>query len=233
MAQVDDLAALQDLDDDLARETARLREIRASLQEPEALLLARRDASEAEQTVASLRRSIRELEHEVETVRAKREAGQRKLYGGEVSNPRDLRGLEAEAEALARRRARLEDDLLKQMLDLEQASEAQAAGRERLAALEAEFAERNRALIAEAQVLQAKAEETQARLRRLRQSLPSPLLTRYDTLKARKGGKAIARMRRDVCLACGVQVPTNVAQRAQQRQDLVPCPSCSRLLCPG
>ncbi|MGQ9553415.1 MAG: zinc ribbon domain-containing protein [Anaerolineae bacterium] len=232
MADVDDLAALQDLEDALSQNLARQREIRQSLSEPQELVLARQEAASAENALAELRRNLRNLEADALNVRAKRQAGQDKLYSGTVTNPRDLQSLQAESEALSRRLNQLEDTVLQLMIETDQAAEDSRERNERLAALEASHAQRVTALTAESQNLQAQAVQLQHSIRQQRARIPDAALVRYDTLKSRKAGKAIARLRRGTCLVCGVQVPTHVVQRAQQRQEMVACPSCSRLLCP-
>jgi predicted nucleic acid-binding Zn-ribbon protein len=232
MAVVDELAALQDLEDSLVRDVARLREIRALLVEPAELIEARRQSGATEQVLAELRRGLRAMESETESVRAKRKAGQDRLYGGTVTSPRELVGLETEAEALARRLAHLEDEALALMLELEQATLVSRGRAAAVSEIEARFSERASVLRAEAESLQARSTQIQASIKRQEARLPPEQLARYTALKAHKGGRAVARLRRDTCKACGVQVPTHVVQRAGQRAAEVLCPSCGRLLCP-
>lgn len=232
MAAVDDLAALQDLDDALAKDIARLREARAQMREPEALVAARAAAEKAARDLDALRREVHEQEAEAQTVRQKRQAGQARLYGGKVVNPRELQSLESEAEALGRRLSQLDDALLERMMAGEQATARRDETAARLAEQIAAYTERTRDLSAQAEAIQAEGRQHQEAMQRLRAALSAQLLSRYDNVKARKAGRAVARLRRGTCSACGVQVPTHVIQKAQQRTDLVPCPSCARLLCP-
>ncbi|MHB0875995.1 MAG: zinc ribbon domain-containing protein [Anaerolineae bacterium] len=232
MAAVDDLAALQDLDDALAKDTTRLREIRGQMHEPEALAAARAAAEQAERDLAAVRHELRELEAEAQSVRQKRQAGQARLYGGKVVNPRELQSLESESEALGRRLSQLDDQALDRMVSAEQALALRDETAARLAEQAAAEAERMRDLTLQAEAVTQQGRRHQEAVQRLRAALPPVLLARYDSIKARKAGRAMARLRRGVCGACGVQVPTHVVQRAQQKNDLVPCPSCARLLCP-
>jgi uncharacterized protein len=232
VAAVDDLAALQDLDDALAKDIARLRDLRAQMHEPEALAAARTAAEQADRDLAALRREVHEMEAEGQTVQQKRQAGQARLYGGKVVNPRELQSLESEAEALGRRLSQLDDQLLDRMMTTEQATALRNETAARLAEQVAAYSELTSDLSAQAEAVQAQARQRQDTLQRLRSTLPADLLARYDNVKARKAGRAVARLRRGTCSACGVQVPTHVVQRAQQRTELVPCPSCARLLCP-
>ncbi|WP_456415247.1 zinc ribbon domain-containing protein [Oceanithermus profundus] len=112
-----------------------------------------------------------------------------------------------------------------------QALEAEMAEmKPELDALEAKNAERVAQLEAEYQEKLAKREEMAA-------SIPKNLLREYQAIRrARKGvGVALVYAKGGVyrCSACSVQLPTHVAQRVYQGQQVVRCPSCGRLLWKG
>jgi len=232
MSTVDDLAALQEVELALARVAARLQEIQSLYAEPEPIIHGRAQSLRLHGELEDRRRLLRGLEDETTAVRNKRESGQKRLYSGAVTNPRELASLEAEAEALGRRLRQLEDQELELMLEIEAAGQAYHEATAELKSLEEEHtALRERLHHEEAELEQERARlEPQAEQQRSR--LAEAVLTRYDSLKARKGGRAIGALRRGSCGACGVQVPTNVIQKADQRQELVPCPSCGRILAP-
>lgn len=232
MALVDDLAALQDLDDALAKDAARLREMRAQMRESEEVAALRAAAQESEKALAETRRALHDLEVEAQSVSEKRKAGRDRLYSGKVANPRELQNLEAESEALGRRLAQLEDQVLECMMAAEQATSHRDQLVARLQEQVAAEGNRMRDLSAQAEALRQQVLQRQELAQRLRAGLPTATLAQYDGIKARKAGRAVARLRHGVCSACGVQVPTHVVQRAQQREGLVSCPSCARLLCP-
>ncbi len=232
MSTLQDLAALQDIEDSLDRGLARLKEIRKLYLDPPEVLAAREEANAAAEVLDSLRRQLRDLEVEATAVRNKREAGQKRLYGGEVTNTRELSGLEAEAEALARRLSQLEDQMLDLMLEADEAGQLYEVKNARQASLEAGHAESVRHLKIEEADLMAEVSVRRGEIEQMRRGLPADLLGRYDALKGRKGGKAVARVRRGTCAACGVQLPTHVVQKARQGEELT-CTSCGRLLCPN
>jgi hypothetical protein len=232
MPGVRELAALQQAEEQLAQGQARLKEIARALAEPAALLAKRMEVASAEAKVQELRRQLRLHEEEANLIRAKKRAGEEKLYSGTVTNPRELRNLQMEGETLSRRLAQLEDDILSLMLALDEANSALATAAQELAALEGENAERVAALQAQQAELGVQVQKLQAELGRLRGLLPPGLLQRYESLKARKGGRAVALVRGENCQACGVQLPTHVIQRLKQGGELVLCPACGRILCP-
>jgi len=232
MASVRDLAILQDAEDRLHRNTIRRREIANELQDPEDLVNARQQVNEIDEKLTSLRKALRTLEAEAETVRQKREAGEKRLYSGKVGNPRELQHLENESKSLSRRLSQLDDRMLDLMIEIDQATQHYKESSERLATLEDQNKQRVQELMHEREQLEAEAAELTQTIERLSEALPSELLSRYQALKARKGGRGVAHLRNNICQACGVQVPTHVVQRVQQGQELVTCPSCGRLLSP-
>ncbi len=232
MSTVDDLAGLQEVDLALSRVRARLIDIQALYAEPEAIAQGRAHADSLHADLEKLRRRLRGLEDETAAVRAKREAGQKRLYSGAVGNPRELASLEAEAEALGRRLTQLEDQALELMLEIEAAAGAYTEAAAALRAQEEAHSALTERLRREQTELEKESARIEPQVAERRAGLPAAALSRYDALKARKGGRALAPLRGGNCGACGVQMPTHVIQKADQRQELVPCPSCGRILAP-
>ena len=117
--------------------------------------------------------------------------------------------------------------LAEQIAELEaQAAEVQPE----LEALEAANSERVAALEQEFQSKYAKRQEMSG-------SIPTHLLREYETIRRARKGVGVARVKAQggvfLCEACSVQLPTHVAQRVYQSQQVVRCPGCGRLLWRG
>jgi len=63
----------------------------------------------------------------------------------------------------------------------------------------------------------------------LRSKIPSPILGRYDRLRAR-GKKGLAAVRNQVCGSCHVRVPLGVVMTLKHGQDVQLCVNCGRYL---
>ena len=57
-----------------------------------------------------------------------------------------------------------------------------------------------------------------------------PLLQRYETLRQAKGGRAVAKVERDLCQGCRMSLPTQLRQRVRSGRQAVNCSSCGRML---
>jgi translation initiation factor IF-2 len=92
------------------------------------------------------------------------------------------------------------------------------AWEERKAALEKE----QEAIVKHARELKAKRETVVA-------TLPPEDVARYETMRKKLGGVAIAKMEGRSCGGCGASLPTSVVQKVHAGQ-VVKCPICGRLL---
>ena len=61
-------------------------------------------------------------------------------------------------------------------------------------------------------------------------SVPSDVLERYTRLLASREGLAIAQVESKTCQGCFIGIPNNVLVRVNRGTELVPCPSCDRIL---
>ncbi len=172
------------------------------------------------------------LEDEVAAVTAKAADVKATLYSGSVSAIRELQAMEAEVEALDRRRRALEDELLEVMEEREPLeAEVARLGRER-EGLDAEAA-RLHAAVAEAQaVIDAELQvEMQARAATAA-GLPPPLTTLYEQLRARSDGIGAARLVNGRCGGCHLALPATEIDRLRRQppDTLERCEQCGRIL---
>jgi hypothetical protein len=66
--------------------------------------------------------------------------------------------------------------------------------------------------------------------RRIGGDLPQDVLGQYEKLLASREGQAMAELDGRVCQGCYVSVPSNIYVRLARSTELVPCPSCGRIL---
>ena len=110
---------LQELDSAIDRLDHR----REALEAGEELSALRKEMEEADARLGEIRLAAdavasesRRLELEIESMNAKLEAEQKRMYDGSIANPKELEALQHEIASLRDRRGRAEDDLLEQMV---------------------------------------------------------------------------------------------------------------------
>lgn len=211
--QLDALPEQQQLDDVLSEVT--------TVQERRADLGLDRDAAQAE---------ANRQDKQVDLLRQRLAAEQQRLYGGEISNARELQSMRAEIESVERRIEEHETAELEAMEQVEQL-EAQigdldakiATSGERVTELERTRDEAAKTLLIDI------AEHEVARDAQ-RAKLPPDIRDQYDAAAKRHNGVAIGRLDGDRCTACGISLSYADVNELVEGPPLTSCPNCQRLM---
>ncbi|MFN2611101.1 MAG: zinc ribbon domain-containing protein, partial [Actinomycetota bacterium] len=221
-----DLLELQKIDSTIDRLEARRRAL------PEQMAL---EALEEELSIVDKRmaeeRSIYEeissrqmkLETDIETIAAKSASEEKKLNSGDVANPRELAGLQAEIESLNRRRSDLEDRDLEVMQEKENAEAALKVSSDEGEALKERIGkateQRDEAMVEIAADLQQAREQRQVWVPKF----DKELLDFYDDLRASKGGIAATALIGSTCQGCHMQLPAQEVDSVRKTKGLARC----------
>lgn len=233
MTTVAELFTLQEIDLAIDAARQRLEEVASCLHDPEDLVALREEVARRRKELHDLRHRQRELEWEVEELRRKAKAVEDKLYGGSVRNPKELQDLQADLESIGRQLARKEDSLLEIMV---QGDEQEAALREREAALaqrEQEWQAEHASLLSQKESLEQELSSLEGRRAQQVGRINGTALRLYQELRARRQGRAVARVERGLCGGCRISLPTSLLQQARSGDALVQCTSCERILYVG
>lgn len=224
------LYELQLIDNEIDDKRSTLVRLERQLDEKGELLSAQRKLAEEEESLRKLRAELRRLELDLEDISSKIASTQAMLYGGEVTNPKELAGLQQESEYLKRRQSEVEDQVLETMAEAEEKESRLKLDQERLQRMEQERE-------AEQEELRRQADELRSRLASLEEGrnealgpVPQEDLAVYEDLRGRKGGQAVALLEVGICQGCRVALPTSLIQKVRRGEDLVYCGSCQRVL---
>jgi predicted nucleic acid-binding Zn-ribbon protein len=230
MSQVFLLYRLQQIDSQLDRAYARLREIEAAMKDERALREVEQQAEQADREVQKAAKVLGRSEQEVQAQRIKIEQTEATLYGGKVRNPKELQDLQNESSALKRFLSVLEDRQLEAMLTLEQTETDQASNQASLELIQADISARNIELLHEQETIQKDverlAEERQAAL----QDIPPEELQIYEQLRKQRKGVAVAKVVDKTCSACGSTLSTGHHSAAHNPNQITRCATCGRIL---
>jgi len=229
LAALASLWAVQQVDLQLAA----LRAERAALDDGTALReeteAARAAAQDAAARLHAAQATLRDLELQLATADSKKKKAEGDLYGGRVSNPKELAGLEEELAGLAKTRDHLEDRILGLFDEVEalkrEDAERRAAARvleERLAAHVAAY-ERERGRI-DVEIAAREAERAG-----LAAAVEPRLLKKYDGIAAQEGGVGMVAIVGGFCGGCHNDVPARFVSRVRGG-DVVTCERCHRIL---
>jgi predicted nucleic acid-binding Zn-ribbon protein len=232
MSRLDLLAELQAIDIRIAENSRTEREVNQRLVDDVELVTAQQAVDAAVIHANEIRARLRSLELEVNGIIDKIKTVDARLYGGLITNPKELTGLEQDELMLKRRKSEVEDQMLEAMSQQESTEAALAGHRadlERISADRSTSTARDQAAL---QVLKS----TGDRVNRAREQLCAQIepgdLALYESLRRDKKGRALSRMKGTACEMCGFSVPSGLASRARVGQELSLCPNCGRILVP-
>lgn len=230
MNQAQALYHLQSFDHRISQIRTRLAAIDQLLGENTRVLAAEQTATSAEEAISPWRTRIKDLELEISSIVAKVNAVEQRLYGGKVSNPKELKDMQDEIDSLKRRRVKLEDDLLEAMISVESGQSSLVDARAELETVRAEWGADQSNLGAERAELQADLEALRAERGHLTAEIEPENLELYKRLFRSKNGQPVTRLLDTNCGACGVSQTTSAVQHIRQARELVFCSNCGRIL---
>lgn len=230
MNQAQALYSLQDIDLSINKAQARIAEIKHLLEDDEAVQIAQQQLLDAQASLAPWRTKMQDLELEIKSLSAKSAGVEQRLYSGSVNNPKELQDMQEEIASLARRKTKLEDDLLEAMMAVEQNQAQVASATQELERIKAEFAAQHNELVTEHKDLEASLADLQAQRSEALTSISPDSLQAYEKLLQPKHGYVVARLTNGSCEACGVSQTTQTIQQVRQGRSLVNCNNCGRIL---
>jgi predicted nucleic acid-binding Zn-ribbon protein len=227
------LYRLQQIDSQLDRARARLREIDTALSEDQAIRQAKARLQEAEEELRSNRKLLRQAEDAVQEQRLKIEQTEATLYSGRVRNPKELQDMQNEAAALKRYRIVLEDRQLEAMIAVEEMEAVQKTASSDLETVVSQFAKQHSALTQEQTVLLNDIERIENERKATVSSIPDDPLKLYEQLRQQRRGIAVAKVTDKACSACGSTLNAVLLNAARSPNQISRCDICGRILYGG
>jgi len=233
MTQIQMLSQLQSVDSERLRVVRALRVAESSLGETQELRQAREAKAREEEGLNQWSGRLRDLDLKLGGLGDRIQKTEQRLYGGSVRNPKELGSLQADLEQLRRRRDKAEDDLLEAMTEVDEREARVSEARAKLKQIEERWEAEQDALRDTIARLQEELHDLEQRGRELRSAIDADKLALYDELLRSKSGVAVAVLKGDLCGVCRVRVPSGLAQRVRQGQEMVLCNNCGRILVKG
>lgn len=215
----------------------------------QALALRRRDYREVKQELSSegglpeLRENcekvkVRELESKVETARLESEFAMLKekvteletrLYGGAITNVRELTAIETEHSTARRSLAQVEESIAPAEVAAEHARQQFEGLTKELTEKEDLWKSRNIELRQELYKVGTEYNSMLEKRNAEASGIPEDDLARYTRLFKSNRGVAVVRVDRGVCQGCAVRLPVGELTRLRNADGPIPC-SCGRAL---
>jgi predicted nucleic acid-binding Zn-ribbon protein len=230
VSQASLLYRLQTLDLGIAQRRARLQEIEIVLGQDEAVRGARQRFEAADSALKPWQTRVRDLDLEIKSLAQKIQQTDRNLYSGKITNPKELQDMQEDIASLKRRQSQLEDELLEAMMKSEEGQTAVAEAQRQLNEAQAAWAGSQVDLLDEKQRLEKEVADWQAQRQQAAAAVDLASLSKYEALRPKKRGQAVALLKGDSCVLCGVEQTSRIVQQVRQGTQLIYCESCGRIL---
>jgi predicted nucleic acid-binding Zn-ribbon protein len=229
LLEVEELIALQELDQRIATQETAARAIPPLVRGLESRLQSARDAREAARgAYAGLEKTRRLKEGELKQVEEQVKGKQARLW--EIKKNEEYSAVLKEIELLKATRSALEEEILLLFDQIEGASRTVAAREGELKDRDAEFARLRAAKEAELTRLQQEvAEFTKQRAGRARR-IEAGLLQSYTRLLKSRSGLAVVPVKDGSCSGCFVALTPQAHTEVRKAEVLMTCANCQRIL---
>ena len=230
MTMARQLFDLQELDLELDQHQARVSSIDEELSDSSHLDALASEIESRKNPLAELRTVHASREVEAEAIREKLREEEGKLYGGSITNIRELEALEKEASALKEQLQTLDEQLIEAMGSIDEIQGQLSSYEQELTQSEDKKEKDLVELTEEKTRLTGMITELTDRRPEMTANLQPIELNRYEKLRLSKGGVAIAKVERGLCRGCRMALPTHQLQRARAGRETVLCSTCGRIL---
>ncbi len=222
---------LQRIDQTWAKVTRRLQQLQQLLGETEELRTARHQVATTESALHDLRGKQKDAELEGQMLAERIQSTEARLMSGSVRNPKELETLQQSLEALRRQRIMVEEVAVDALMQGDSLADHLQTEQAALASVEAGWSGNQDELRQEELKMRQNAHLLKRKREVVVTEMGDKLYERYDAMRKRKAGVAVASVQNGICSACHVAIPTGVVNSLRNESSgLVICPSCGRFL---
>lgn len=229
--QLNALYELQKLDVEIARASMGLEALTGALALRKQHAAAKKERDAAEKVAADSEIELMDSELKLKSIDEKRTATEKRLYGGTVSNPKELSSLEKEIEHLKNQQGQLDGRVLELYEQVETLRETAKS----VNAIFEEIEKQARAALGKEATERKRLEAELARLEPERADMAAKitdkhLLSRYDAIRKKSGGTGMAKIVDHRCEGCHVAVTNFTIRNIFEDKGIEYCENCGRIL---
>ncbi len=227
------LLMLQEIDGEILKEKKKQKKLPARIQEIEDVIkkIENKYQSKKDQS-KELQLKIKRKEIDASSVEAKIQKRQDELYGGKISDIKELKQLQKVIESLKKDRDKVEEDLLI-VMDQEDTIKRELSEIEKeLVQAKKQLEERQKEVSQQEQKIKQCIEEKNKKRAEITDKITSgELMKRYNMLWNDKEGQVVAEIEGPTCSGCNLSLPSDIIYHLQKNHDLlITCPNCNRIL---
>jgi len=170
-------------------------------------------------------------QQDVEVQRERSTRLDEQLYGGSITNPRDLESLQQEAANARGALEKMDGVLVELTLQAEESQSKCDSLAKKHADISTTWDKRRAELEDELKRSNSESSEVASQRHEMAAILDPASVQQYENLRRTKGGLGVAKVERGLCQACRMSLPTQQRQKVRSAHLTVLCSSCGRILC--
>ncbi len=228
MAITKQLYELQELDNEIEHTRLTLDMKNRQLGNRETLDKAAAELAAEQQNLEELKKQRRAAEADVADVISKINEANKQLYGGRVTNPKELSNLQHEVNSLNTLKDQLETKTIGIIETLEDAEKKTAGLNTAYQNLEAQWRQEQEQVAKDIQILTNALAVSLENRREAAGKIDPPTLGLYDRIRKQKR-QAVAKVEQGICKACRLSLSASALQKARGGHP-VQCGTCGRIL---
>ena len=231
MSEIAKLYDLQKIDSMFDQVRRRLLEIQKLHEENDELVAARQAVADTEEALNEGRARQQDTEMQAQSLDERIKETNASLMSGEISNPKELQALQDNLDQLQKQKDTVDETAVNALLQAESLRQRLEQQQEALQGAESDWRSSQKNLQEEELALKRKYVLLKKHRTAGRALIQDELLTKYDGVRKRKSGIAVARVTDDTCAVCNMQLPTAITGTVSSNGDqMYTCPSCGRIL---
>ena len=224
------LFQLQQFDLEIDRLVSEQQALSLSLQSTSALKKLRSEREIAQRQLTNGVQAQKEAEWALQELEQRLKQQEQRLYGGSVTNAKELAALQQEVQHLRAQQGRQEEKTLEMMDAAEALREVAASKEQAVSEAEQAWVVANAAGVARREQLEIKLQELRGKRAERAVALDGDLVKRYEGMRKTKQGRVVSKVEQNSCQWCRVILTPSELQRVRVSPELHTCSNCGRIL---
>lgn len=229
LKQIEQLVALQMIDDEIMQLNTFLKSAPAELERMESRHLELKDVvAYLKEKIAMLVTQRDQLETDIEDAGMKIKKSKNKLMM--VNNSKEHQAMMREIDNLEKTNRSREEEKISLLEELARQEESLAAAKSELSALQQEITQKKKQINQKLQSAKTRLETLHGLRGEAEEVIPRPILSRYQFIRARLSQPVVVSVGEGICKGCNISIPPQTYNVLQKGEQILSCPNCQRII---
>lgn len=230
MSQRAFLYNLQKIDDKIDIIVERIRIIDQTINNQDEINTIESKIKEIQKSIKKEQTEFTKVETKSNALISKMKQSEKDLFGGKISNSKELQSLQAEITSLRNNAIQFEDTMFSHLTTIESLEQDYQIAENELESIKKWKENQVVSLNAEKEILVANLSTLQIEREPINALIKSDLLEKYDHLRKTKNNLAVVILMENSCSACGNSITPAEVQKVKSAVDEYFCQVCKRFL---